>query len=191
MKKDVKKLIGVVLLLVMVGGILRAQPDLGVTGKGENPANRDAAQRAAQREAAKAARKAPNQRALNKLTERERARQEQKLERIVRYLNAYGIRDEKTQQAVQAHLKAALKEHENVTKAQYNLRRLLIMPNTIEAQIKEASAALVQAEKAYTVAFEESRLELDQKIGYSKNTRLEAALLAIGVLDPIGMGSTL
>lgn len=187
MKKDVKKLIGVAFLLVMAGGILRAQPDLNVAGKGENPANRDAAQRAA----AKAARKAPNQRALDKLAERERVRQEQKLVRIVRYLNAYGIRDEKIQQSVQAHLKTALKEHESVTKAQYNLRRLLIMPNTIEAQIKEASSALVQAEKAYAVAFEKSRAELDQKIAYSKNTRLEAALLAIGVLDPIGMGSTL
>ena len=185
MKKDVKKLVGITVSLFVLGGILRAQPDLGV-GKGENPANRDAAQRAAQREAARAARKAPNQRALDKLTEREATRQKQRLERVPRFLNTYGIRDEKTQQAVQEHLQATLKERESLIKAQYQLRRLLVMPNTIEAQIKEASRSLLQADKDYTAAFEKSRAELDQKIGYSKNTRLEAALLAIGALDPKG-----
>lgn len=191
MKNDVKKLAGVVLSLVIAGGLLKAQPDLGVAGKGENPANRDAAQRAAQREAARAARKAPNQRALDKLAERETARQELKLERLPRYLNAYGIRDEKIHQAVQAHLKTSLKERENITRAQYQLRRLLVMPNSIEAQIKAASAALIQAEKSYEAAFEKSRTELDQKIAYTKNARLEAALLAVGALDPKGMGGVL
>jgi hypothetical protein len=180
-----------VLSLVIAGGLLKAQPDLGVAGKGENPANRDAAQRAAQREAARAARKAPNQRALDKLAERETARQELKLERLPRYLNAYGIRDEKIQQAVQAHLKASLKERENITRSQYQLRRLLVMPNSIEAQIKAASSALIQAEKSYEAAFEKSRAELDQKIAYTKNARLEAALLAVGALDPKGMGGVL
>jgi hypothetical protein len=191
MKKDVTKLVGVVLSLVIAGGMLKAQPDLGVAGKGENPANRDAAQRAAQREAARAARKAPNQRALDKLAERETARQELKLERLPRYLNAYGIRDEKIQQAVQAHLKASLKERENITRVQYQLRRLLVMPNTIEAQIKAASADLIQAEKSYEAAFEKSRTELDQKIAYTKNARLEAALLAVGALDSKGMAGAL
>ncbi|HEY0073911.1 MAG TPA: hypothetical protein VGB77_07415 [Abditibacteriaceae bacterium] len=191
MKKDAQKLVGVVLSLVIVGGILKAQPDLGVVGKGENPANRDAAQRAAQKEAARAARKAPNQRAIDKLAERETARQELKLERLPRYLNAYGIRDEKIQQAVQAHLKASLKERENITRSQYQLRRLLVMPNSIEAQIKAASGALIQAEKSYATAFEKSRIELDQKIAYTKNARLEAALLAVGALDPKGMAGAL
>jgi hypothetical protein len=192
MRNDVKKLAALAAALtisgsLLVGGILQAQPDLGVGGKGENPANRDAAQRAAQRaaqkEAARAGRKVPNQRALDKLAERDAARQEQKLERLPKLLNAYGIRDDKTQEAIVLHLKSSLKERQNVVKAQYNLRRLLVMPNTIEPQIKAASVALQQAEKDYAAAFEKSRAELEQKIAYSQNARLEAALLAIGALD--------
>jgi len=174
--------------LVVAASILKAQPDLGTAGKGNNPANRDAAQRAAQK-AAKDKQKANanGERLLDKLAEREADRQEQRLERIPKYLNAYGITDDKTRDAIMTHLKNTSSERQEVTKAQFRLRRLLIVTNTIDAQIKEASDALRKAEKDYEAAFQKSLADLDKKISYSKNLRLEAALLALGALDPKGV----
>ena len=186
MKSNPKKLAITAVCLIISGGILNAQPDLNAVGKADNPANRDAAQRAAKK-AAKEKQKDGGQKTLDKLAEREAERQEQRLERVPRFLNAYSVTDEKTQEAIMAHLKSTSEERQEVTKAQYKLRRLLIVKNTIEAQITEASEALRQAKKDYEAAFEKSLTKLNQEIAYTKNPRLEAALLSLGALDPKGI----
>ena len=193
--RNTKKIVTVkfatlVVSVMIAGTALNAQPDLGAAGKGANPPNRDAAQREAQRAAKKANKDkqtANGDKLLDKLAEREAARQEQRLERVPKYLNAYSITDEKTQNAIMEHLKNTSSQRQEVAKAQYKLRRLLIVVNTIEPQIKEGSAALRKAEKDYEDAFQKSLGELDKKISYTKNARLEAALLALGALDPKGI----
>jgi hypothetical protein len=182
MKSKTIKLVGIVVGLIFVGRILQAQPDLGVVGKADNPANRNRAQ-----PAAKENKKVDAQKLLDKLAEREAEREEQRLERMPKYLSTYGVADAKTQSAILAHLKRTSVERQEVAKAQYMLRRLLVLKNTIEAQIKEASDALRKAEKDYEVAFEKSLVKLDQEIAYKKNARLEAALLALGALDAKGI----
>lgn len=183
MNRNTKNFAALVAFMMVTGRFLSAQPDLNAAGKGQNPPNRDAAQRAAQK-AAKEKQRANGDRLLDKLAEREVQRLEQRLERVPKYLNAYGVTDEKTQQAIVAHLKNTSQERQQVTKAQYKLRRLLIIQNTIEPQIKEACEALRKVEKEYDAAFQKSLGELDKKIGYGKNIRLEAALQALGALDP-------
>ncbi len=183
---NTRKFATILVALMVSGTISKAQPDLGATGKSNNPPNRDAAQRAAQK-AAKEKQRANGDKLLNKLTEREADRQGHRLERLPKYLNAYGITDAKTQDAIMAHLKNTSTERQEVTKAQYKLRRLLIVASTMESQIKEASEALRKAEKDYETVFQKSLTDLDKKVAYTKNVRLEAALLALGALDPKGI----
>ena len=160
-----------------------AQPDLNNAPKAENPANRkaNAAQRAEQKKALKEAGvKAGN------LKERNARRLELRLERLPRVLINLGITDAKIQQTIVDHCRTAIAGREAIAEAQQNLRRSLSDKTVPDAQVKAAVNALQSTRKEYEAAFAKSLDELDKKISYRKNMRLESVLLSIGALDPYG-----
>jgi hypothetical protein len=160
-----------------------AQPDLNNAPKAENPMNRKAA--AAQRAAEKKALRVDGAKVGN-LQERNAKRLELRLERLPRVLIMLGITDTKTQESIVEHFRSALKSRESIAEAQQKLRRALSDKTLPDAHIKAVSNEPQTARKVYEAAFAKSLDELDKKIGYRKNMRLEAVLLSIGALDPYG-----
>lgn len=196
MKSNLKTTVAIVAcaFCFTISAALQAQPDLKAAGKSQNPPNRDAAQRAAQKAAQKAAKeekRGNGQKTFDKLAAREAERQEQRLERIPRYLTAYGITDEKVQQAILAHVKNTQNAHQNVSQAQLKVRHLLLVKSTLEPQIKQGIADLRKAQNDYEATFQKSLSDLNEKIAYNKNPRLEAALLSLGALEPKGISGVM
>lgn len=159
---------------VAFNNVAFAQPDLNNAPKAQNPANRNAGQARGERKLLKAP---------DAVANREAKRRELRLERIPKMLTALGVTDAKTQEAVTAHLAESGKARASLLAAQYALRRALIIKDTPDAKVKAAVATQRQAYQDYQAAFKKSLATLDEKIGYTKNARLEGALLAVGVLE--------
>ena len=123
------------------------------------------------------------------LLQRDAKRREQRLERMPRVLAALGVTDTKTQEAITDHLNAAATAYNPVLEAQMKLRRALAIRATPEALIKTAMDDVRNAKKTYAATFQKSLDALDKKISYTKNSRLEGALLTLGVLDPDGINT--
>jgi len=170
--------------LLLLCGVALAQPDLTNAPKGENPPNRNAAAKAAARAGKKALPGAD-------LKERNAKRIELRLQRVPKMLTTLGVTEAATQDAVAAHFQAVLKAREPLQEAQLKLRRVLVSKIASDAQIKAALDAQRAARKDYETAFQKALDDLDKKVSYTKNTRLEAALLAIGALDPDGVTAAL
>ena len=176
------KIIALCAATLFLSGAALAQPDLKVTPKAVNPANRAAANEAAR--AAKKALKADFQQRLTK-------RIEVRLQRLPKTLAALGVTDEKTQEVIAGHFRSVLMARGPLLEAQMQVRRALLVKTTSDTQFKSVLDAQRVARKAYETAFQAALDDLDGKVAFRKTPRLEAVLLAIGALDPDGLNSTL
>ena len=160
----------------------QAQPDLTIHGKGDNPPNRAAAAAALMKKARL------KQDAAQ--VERGEKRAEQRIEKLPKYLALFGVTDAKTQDAIAEHMRVTSKARDPLMTAQLQLRRLLALRTTSDAEMKKALDDHRAARKDYEAAFHKSLDDLDKKIGYTKSPRLEATLAAMGALDPEGSSYT-
>ena len=159
-----------------------AQPDLNVTGKAVNPGNRKAVVGDQEKKA--------RLKQFAEQAERYGKRAELRVEKLPKYLASFGVPDAKTHEAMAGHMRLTAKARDPLVALQLQLRSLLARTATTEAEIKKSVDEQRTARKEYEAAFRKSLEELDKKINYSKNPRLEAALAALGVLDPDGSSYT-
>lgn len=159
-----------------------AQPDLNVTGKAVNPGSRKVVTPEQEKKA--------RLKLVNELAERNGKKAELRVEKLPKYLSAYGVTDTKAHEAIAEHMRGTAKARDPLVVIQLDLRRLLALRATPEAELKKIIDAQRVARKDYEAAFRKSLEELDKKIGFSKNPRIEAALAALGALDPEGSSYT-
>lgn len=158
-----------------------SQPDLKRGGLGTEKAENGDKARQKEDEARKAAANIAVAEGARKATFQRDGQMSE--ERVRRELQAQGINDENTQNAILEHVRRVEEARKAVDEKSVALRANL-KPNTAmaDAQFNVLFNDYQAAIEDYRIVREKSAAQLDEKIGYSKKPRLHATLMTLGLI---------